>query len=106
VRIVAASLFAVSAIILSGCVTKPTPMLRYSKPGGTQQQFLEDRYTCLQQAQQPRSAGFVNQYGGASSGTVVTSRAVFLSCMSVKGYSLDADGEFAAPPGTQVQLSE
>lgn len=64
-------------IALTACA-KPQP-LHYSHPTANQQTYLQDRYACLQQAQQGRSGTDVNAYGGASQTTIVTSRAVFMA---------------------------
>jgi hypothetical protein len=60
------AVLAVSAIALfmiAGC------SYVWVKPGGTQGEFSQDRYACMQQAQQRASSTTVNVYGGASSGT-------------------------------------
>jgi hypothetical protein len=36
-----------AAVILSGCATKPLTPVRWSKAGGTQEMFMQDRYACL-----------------------------------------------------------
>jgi hypothetical protein len=41
---------AILCFILSSCAA-PQP-IRYAKDGGTQDQFTNDRYECLQEAQQ------------------------------------------------------
>jgi hypothetical protein len=93
-----------AAIILSGCATTPPPTMRYAKLGASQQDFMRDRYECIKQAQQPRTGAFVSGYGGSSVGTIVTSRPIFVSCMSAKGYTLDQAGPLVAPPGTVVYM--
>jgi len=49
------------AIAVTACA-KPQP-LHYSHPTANQQTYLQDRYACLQQAQQGRSGTYVNAYG-------------------------------------------
>ena len=53
-----------SAVAIGGCA--PTYVRYLSNKGATQQQFVNDRYACLQQTQQRVSGAYVNQYGGAS----------------------------------------
>jgi L,D-peptidoglycan transpeptidase YkuD (ErfK/YbiS/YcfS/YnhG family) len=90
---------------VAGCAKAPT--MRYAHPTATQQTFMQDRYTCIQQAQQGRSGAYVNAYGGSSQSTVVTNRGVFTACMGAKGYSEDAkNGHLTAPPGSEISMVE
>jgi hypothetical protein len=97
------------SLLLNACAGQPaaTPqVMRYSKAGASEQEFVQDRYACVQQAQQPRTAGYVGPYGGASRGVIVTNSAVFLSCMSAKGYSWGPEGTFAPAPETAIRMSD
>jgi hypothetical protein len=94
---------ACALLSLTGCATKPLTPARWSKAGGTQEMFMQDRYACLQQAQQPRTAGIVDSSGGSSFGTVVTSQGLLVSCMGARGYTPDPAGPFAPPPEAVVQ---
>ena len=72
-----------AAAIVAGCA----PMV-WQKPGGTQDEFARDRYTCLQESQQRSSGAVVNQFGGAASSTMVTNQGLFGSCMNAHGWYL------------------
>lgn len=65
---------------------------------------MQDRFACIQQAQQGRSGAYVNAYGGASRSTVVTSRGVYMACMGAKGYTENPDGALVAPPGSEIMM--
>jgi hypothetical protein len=80
--------------------------MHWSRAGTSQEAFMKDRYVCLQEAQQGRSAGYVDRYGGSSVGTVVTNGPLFTSCMIARGYSKDADGLLVAPPEAVVRTSQ
>ena len=77
------SMLVVGLLVLSGCAT----MLWY-KPTGTQDEFSRDKYDCLQQAQQPYSGAYVNMYGGASRGQMITNNQLFAACMNSRGWYL------------------
>jgi hypothetical protein len=91
-------------LLLSGCATArpPVQMIRYSKPGGTQEQFMKDRYECLQESQQRVSGAAVDAYGGAANSQVVTKCGLWVSCMGARGYTVDPTGNLSAPPGMVV----
>jgi hypothetical protein len=95
---------AVVALNFASCA-KPPPM-RFTHATATQQIYMQDRYVCIQQAQQGRSGAYVNQYGGASQSTVVTSRGIFLACMGAKGYSVDPNGPLTTPPESVVFMAD
>ena len=80
--------------------------MRFAHASATQQVYMQDRYVCIQQAQQNRSGAYVNQYGGSSQSRVVTSRGVFLACMSAKGYSMDANGPLTTPPEVIIYMAD
>jgi hypothetical protein len=68
-------------IVLSGCA-------KWYKDGATQQDFSQDRYACLQEAQQNQSSARVNSYGGAAQSGSVTNGLLFNSCMEARGWVL------------------
>jgi secreted trypsin-like serine protease len=94
---------AVVSIGLNGCGGPPPP-LRYTHATANHQTYMQDRYVCIQQAQQGRSGAYVNQYGGASHSRVVTNRGVFLACMGAKGYNVDPNGPLTTPPELVVMF--
>jgi uncharacterized lipoprotein YajG len=88
-----------AACLLSGCATQPRPLPHYAKDGGSvsQEQFLQERYVCLQQAQQGKAVGGGDQYGSSYVASVVTNKQIFISCMGARGYRADADGPLTVP---------
>jgi hypothetical protein len=60
----------------------------WNKPGASQADFSQARYSCMQQSQQPTSFAYVNQYGGSSSSGVATNGNLFNACMNAQGWSL------------------
>jgi hypothetical protein len=97
-----------SAIMLAGCASQAPPLrpTHWSKAGISQETFMRDRYVCLQQAQQGRSAGYVDRYGGSSFGTVVTNGPLLVSCMIARGYAQDPEGVLVPPPEAVVRTSQ
>ena len=67
---------------------------------------MQDRYACIQQAQQPRASGYANAYGASMGSTVVTNRGVYMSCMGAKGYTSVEQGQFAVPKGAEVIIDD
>jgi hypothetical protein len=54
------------AVTLVGCQpTKPIPIVRFSKPGATNEQFQRDRFECIQASQIRVSGASYNAYGGS-----------------------------------------
>jgi hypothetical protein len=87
---------------VAGCTANIT---RWSNPDVTQQQFMQDRYACLTQAEQPSSGSFFNAYGGAASSRIVASCGVYKACMGAKGYTLDPNGTLATPQGMEASCN-
>ena len=73
----------VLAITLTGCATNTR---WYFPPGGTQQQFNQDTYECMQEAQQQSSNAYVNPYGGSASSGTTTNMYLAKACMRARGY--------------------
>ena len=71
------------ALALAGCAQNA-----WYNPKAKQGQFESDRYSCIQQAQQRRSAASVNIYGGSAVDQQVTDGPIFASCMAARGWSL------------------
>jgi hypothetical protein len=100
---------------LGGCAATDTeiPIFRYAKPGATQADFMRDRFACIQEAQQPRSTASFYQGAGRDSfhgagraeETVVTNRAVFVSCLAAKGYVETPTGDLVARPAAAVLMT-
>lgn len=92
--------WAISLVAVGGCAAPRT--FEYNHASSTQQQFMQDRYACVQQAQQSRSSGYANAYGASLGSAVVTNRGVFMSCMGAKGYTAAEKGQFTVPAGSEV----
>ena len=85
---------------LSACA--PVRVASWSKPGGTQEEFMRDRYACIQDARRPVSSAYIYHGVGSGQSGEVISRDIFVACMGARGYTLDPTGPFTAPPGTAV----
>ena len=89
---------AVAATTLIGCATPP----RVSGPGD-QNAFLKARYECLKEV--PNTAvnsGYVGLYGGSTAGMTAPSCGAIQSCMALKGYVNDPNGQFQIPQSQVV----
>ena len=93
----------------SGCAT--TYIRWINSRGVSQEQFMKDRYACLQETQQRVSESYINQSGGAASSQVMPSCSAWNSCLSARGYyrsdttNIDdfrQPGNLFVPPGTIV----
>lgn len=81
-------IFIIAAVMLGlcGCAL---PTYTWVKPGGTQQAFAQDRYTCLQSSQQ-RVAGTRQQaWSGQQEAynEVQVNDQMFVACMNAKGWT-------------------
>lgn len=81
IKVVAAGL---ASVLLFGCA----PV--WVKPGASQNDFAQDKYSCLQQSQQRVSGAYVNAYGGVASDKPVTNEGLFNACMQSRGWSLQS----------------
>jgi len=115
-------LLAFAALALAGCASDPKPVLKWSKPGGTEQEFLAAHSRCVENSRKhtpdfyvagsryPGTDGAMGEFlgdiaadfGGSAPG-IKQDRALFQSCMKDEGWSLDPKG-FAAPAGEDVAL--
>ena len=80
----------IAVLMLAGCAKYV-----WVKPGGTQGEFSQDRYACMQETQQRVSGTIVTQYGGTSVGvsqnSVATNASLFQACMNARGWFLQAE---------------
>jgi hypothetical protein len=83
-RAALAALGAAVMVMPAACVVQP-PAQRYTRPNTTQQQFMQDRYECLQEAQRGP----------------VPSCSLISACMGARGYVLSSEGDLA-PPANMV----
>lgn len=56
------------------------------KQGGTQAEFSQDRYSCMQNSQQRVGGASFNQFGGYAANQVVTNEDLFAACMNSRGW--------------------
>src|SRR5437667_12212554 len=92
--------------VIGGCATSYIRWM--TNTGATQQQFMNDRYSCLQETQQRVSGAYANQYGGAASSQVMPPCSAFNACMAARGYyradttnpaDFNQPGSLSVPPG-------
>jgi hypothetical protein len=62
----------------------------WDKPSGTQQEFAQDKYACLQASQQRQASAVVNSAGGYSNDGMGLNPYLFSSCMNAHGWYLTA----------------
>ena len=100
--------------VFSGCATTPTYIRWITTTGATQQQFMNDRYSCLKETQQRVSGAYVNQYGGVSNSQVQPPCSAFNACLAARGYyrsdttnpaDFNHAGSLAVPPGAVIVFS-
>lgn len=97
-----ALLFGLLAVVLQSCAPAPK-IIKFSKPGATYDDYLKDRYACMQEGRTHVSNGFVDNGTGFINGGDVISGSLVISCMAARGYSQDPNG-FGPPPGGIVPL--
>ena len=85
-------------LLLSSCAKQP-PM-RFSRADTTQQQFLQDRYVCIQEPTQTRAVA--DEYEAERK--EVVNGPVMVGCMAARGYIAGLDGEFGSPPGGEIAM--
>lgn len=77
--------------------------MRWSKQGGTQEQFLKDRYDCITEARTRSTSGAAyGQYAAVHSGEVI-SASIVRPCLEARGYQMDLSGPFGPPGGVGVR---
>lgn len=92
----------IAALLVTGCATAPAPApVLLSKPGGTYDVFLQDRYACISEARSTVSSGVATPRAATASSGEIVRIDFYLACMSARGYRQDAAG-FAPPPGGSV----
>ncbi len=91
-----------SALHLTACAA-PQPG-RFTGPGDNRA-FLEARYQCLKETEQPVSGGYFGRHGGGFSSAVAPSCGAFLTCLATKGYTTDPNGSLQAPPGAGIKCT-
>ena len=93
---------------LSGCSTYYVRYVNNAIPAPSQQQWVQDRYACFQQAQQ----GPAQVDGGAGSSLVAPSCGAFNACLAARGYyrtdttnaaDLDLPGSYGVPQSPNIR---
>jgi hypothetical protein len=74
-------------LAVAGC----SQTVAWNKPGASQAEFNNERYRCMQEAQQQSSSAYVNRYGGVASSGQTTNEPLFNACMNAKGWYLQKD---------------
>jgi hypothetical protein len=90
-----------ASILLAACADD-VPVVKWSRPGATYEQFVADRAACVDQTRESSEPYFI---GGVHYGnrTDMLNTDQFLKCMARRGYARDPKG-YAAPPGDEVPL--
>ena len=86
-------IYSLAVLMLAGCGTTQ----RFTRPETTQAQFMQDRYACMQQAEQQYSSAFANQFVLTAGSETRPNCGVWLSCLGARGYVVDPNGSLAAP---------
>ena len=86
---------AVLAGTVSSCVMPPAHFV--SNAGASQDKFMQDRYACLKETQQPTSAAFVGGDTGSARSVVEPSCGAFNACLAARGYSQSQTGPLTVP---------
>jgi len=73
----------------------------WAKPGATYDEYLKDRYTCIQDARTPVSLGVIYDGAGSMKSGQIISRDIMFACMSAHGYTQGPNG-LGPPPGGTV----
>jgi hypothetical protein len=91
-----------TAFVLAACA-EDVPTMKWSKPGGTYEEFVADRQACVEESQAQAKTFYLNgvRYSGKRD---VLDSGTFLPCMHEHGYSPDPNG-YAAPPGEEMPLA-
>ncbi|HEY3637758.1 MAG TPA: hypothetical protein VGK90_06365 [Rhizomicrobium sp.] len=92
----------VCALALAGCA-EDLPSVKWSKPGATYDQFVQDRAACVAEERQQSRPFYVGgaRYAGRPD---ALDSGIFIPCMTSRGYHEDPKG-YAAPSGDFWPLS-
>jgi hypothetical protein len=96
-------------ILLSAVLAACAPtIIRYTNNNNsTYDQWIKDRYACLQETQQRVSAAQINQYGGSSTSVVVPTCSAYNACLTSRGYFRSDDGgTLTVPKGAVVKCQD
>ena len=96
---------AVAVMLSLGTVGCGAPNYR-SDRGASQDQFMQDRYSCAQEARGVSSSGYADRYGAATRGGTSVNRSLFMSCMAARGYYQDSNGPLVVPQGAVIYMRD
>jgi hypothetical protein len=98
------SVVAFGAVLVSGCATTPPVMRWAGNNHATQEQFMNDRSTCFNEAEKQISDGSVDQTKAyAVDGPMCRA---FNACLAAHGYTRsDASGNLTIPADASVQCA-
>jgi hypothetical protein len=108
-RVAFASGAAFFCLLLASCAHQPQAL--WLKPGAVPDEFAQERYSCLQQSQQPNSTAFISRYGGTANSNIITNGGLFDACMNSRGWILTpvtdvkAFNEAARPIGEELRAT-
>jgi len=91
---------------LAACVISPRSPpapVQYTKPGATQQEFMQDLNECIRAAQPPYTGVTADQSGVPPPSGSVTSCSVLIACMGARGYLNDPEGALEPPRGKSLK---
>jgi hypothetical protein len=90
-----------AVLVLAACADD-VPVVKWSRPGATYEQFVADRGACVDQTRESSKPYFI---GGVHYGnrTDMLNTDQFQKCMTRHGFTRDPKG-YAAPPGDEVPL--
>jgi hypothetical protein len=92
-------------LAVQACVPPRVPEVphRWARAGSSYDDFLKDRYACIQDARSRTSGAFVQGGIGAANSSEVIRTDIFLPCMAARGWREDPAG-FEPPPGGAVRM--
>lgn len=108
-KIISLTALLIATATVTGCAT--TYIRWMNSSGVTQEQFMKDRYACLQETQQRISDAYTNEAGGASTSQVMPTCSAWNACLAARGYyrsdttNLDdfkRPGSLFVPQGTVI----
>ncbi len=83
-------LIALSTFALCACAAL---QMGWYKPGASEADFAQDKYSCMESSQERVSGAYVNPYGGAASSGTTTNIPLFQACMEARGYTWTSRAE-------------
>lgn len=101
----------IGATLMASLLVPVLSTTKYNRPDTTQEQFMKDRWECIQQQQaQAITTGHISsdtrgQISGFQGSRLVLSRPLFINCMAMKGYTVDKHGTLFPPKELIIPMS-